>query len=273
MSIITAPPRLINPYCLEGCLAHTAIFDGTNDYLLRSSDFNENIDGSKGFISFWYSWNTTSPIEQRFYSAKLDHVKIFRSISYKIRFELTAANGVDRFIFETANPYGNLGIAEGVFIHVMAAWNTNYGPGLKHASIFINDVYDTAIISDAAGAFQIDYTNGNHVIGGSSSGGNLNGALAAFYLHLNDAPDLSSVENRRYFITSDKKPVSDLQYVNRSSWASGASPTVYLKHPAAYFSKNAGYGGDFSTVGALASTNGPCVGNLQTLIDIKEIGD
>ncbi len=248
--------RLPNPYCAINCLANSVNFDGTNDYLRINSDMASNADGSQGVISFWFRLNTGTTVNHEIYSTQNQRVRIYKTSSYKMRVQLQAANGIDQFVFETISSFGPA-VHTG-YTHFLASWNTNLSAGNKVGAIYINDAPSVAIVSDASPAFNIDYTDTFHSIGGANSSYRYNGDLAGFYFDNRSILDLSIEANRRGFIASNGLPTGDLRYSRNSGWASGAEPIIYLKYPVASYGVNEGNGGNFSIIGALSHVMGPC---------------
>lgn len=228
-----------------GVAAYTAVasdFDGTNDYLRRSSDLTGNADAKQGTLSVWLNLEGGDGLGLAIYETTGDTVRIDRLTTdiFSIRAENSAGTRILDITtvatYTTANGWLNL----------LASWDMAVA-GARH--IYVNDVADLTEITFTDDT--IDYTVAEHNVcsKGAGAGRLWNGCMSELYLNMAEYLDLSVTANRRLFITADGKPV-DLDEDDGSK-PTGTAPIVYLNNPFGTFEQNKGTGGNFTVTGAL----------------------
>lgn len=139
--------------------------------------------------------------------------------------------------------------------HLLMSWDTNFSDGNKLFKMYLDDVSIFDSISDGGGAFSVPWNNANETgvltYGASGITQGFNGCVAEFYLNTDDYLDFDTEANRRKFIKSDGSPVADLGATG--SDPTGLQPAIYLKAPAAGFTTNLGYAGNFTAVSAFTN--------------------
>lgn len=227
-------------------------FDGTNDYLLRGSALTGAVDSATGIFSVWLRFDGGDGSEQGIWRDNESRFTIVRQTTNTLRVQLRNSAGTSSLTFDTV---GTL-TAGGTWKHILASWNTNFSAGNKVTHLYVSDVSDKTVISDASGTFNVDYTPSTNVAVGATTAGvsKFNGCMAELYVAIGQFLDFSDSANRRKFISAIGKPV-DLGA--DGSLPTGSAPIVYLNNPAASFGTNKGTGGDFTITGSLdtASTS------------------
>jgi hypothetical protein len=220
-------------------------FDGTNDYLSRSSDLVGNADGKTFTFSCWYYQAVQSA--QRFYISD-------DGSDYGIQIGCDNAQGVLRILAENSSGTGILTaisstgtFSADTFAHILISID------LENASnryIYVNDVDVTSNFTFSTYTNSaIDNTKPNHFIGAGFGGGGAltKGRLAGVYLDYTYR-DLSVEANRRLFIDADGR------YVTPPTTGIISVPMDDPDDPA----RNDGTGGDFTLNGVVAqSGRGP----------------
>jgi hypothetical protein len=211
-------------------------FDGTDDYLSRSSDLTGNADGKTfTFSAFVY---LTSGLTQRIYSCSTSGTKGLDIFVYSAgEIQLTGLNASGGTIFSA---YTNTAetVPDNTFTHILVSIDL---ANTSNRSVYVGDVLQSVTWSTYTND-SIDFTKSDHQIGNFNSGGSpVKGRLSNLFLDYTYR-DLSIEANRRLFIDADGKPVD----------ASGLSPILYLPMTdAATAGDNAGTGGDFTQNGVL----------------------
>tara|TARA_R110000796_G_scaffold95459_3_gene200725 strand:+ start:15524 stop:17332 length:1809 start_codon:yes stop_codon:yes gene_type:complete len=215
-------------------------FDGTNDYLSRSTDLVGNTDSKTFTFSAWV---------YRFSG----NVDVFNNGSLKFqvttfsdgRFSIQAKNTADTVVLNYTAPAGSvLGLT---WYHIVLSVDLSVS---GNRAFYINDIEMTRSPSTYAND-NIDFTDiGGFAVAGRMSGTSLfPGRLSHVYLDYTYR-DLSIEANRRLFITADGKPADG---------QADLSPILYL--PLDDFEApgvNLGTGGDFTLNGVVGrSGRGP----------------
>ena len=235
---------IINPYALvAGYIANGVIFDGTNDYLTRGANLTGLVDGKEGIISFWLdlqggdgTFNTVTAT-----SAALTEWFVGRNGSNRFIIRGRATNDVLVLEMLSNTTY----TASNAWLHVLMSWDLANTTGW----LYIDDVNDLQAGPTFVNA-NIDYTQGNFSIGGTTNGASkLNAYISDLYVNTVTHFDLSVESNRRKFIDANGKPV-DLG--SDGSTPTGSQPIVFHKGPASGWHTNQGSGGGMTLNGALA---------------------
>ena len=207
-------------------------FDGTNDYLSRSSDLSGNADSKTFTFSAWvygdgycYIANDGSSYGFRLvFQASINTLQILGNNSAGTR----VLNPVIEFD----------GVISNTWTHILISIDL---ANTSNRYVYINDklasVTWSTYIDDS-----INFTQSKHNIGSYTNGSSpFTGRLAHVFLDYTYR-DLSVTANRRLFIDSDGKPSSTIP----------SSPILYLPMTdAATAGSNSGTGGDFTVNGVL----------------------
>ena len=228
------------PYVAQGVK-----FDGTVDYLTRGADLTGNADSKLWTGSFWFG--DFGPGTLRIGESAGARWSIKFLITGAL--EITAKNATLTEILNIRTATVTFGAG---WHHLLFSLNLAQ-PG--SARIFLDDAADllTATFTDDT----IDFTDTNHVIGAGAAGGNkYNGNLAELYLSFGKFLDLTTVSNRRKFITAGLCPVN-LGPDGFNPFQ--AAPIMYFSGAVDDWHTNKGPGGGFTENGALAAaTTNPC---------------
>jgi len=220
-------------------------FDGSQT-IRRSSDFDNNVDGQLGIISFWYR-NDVANGNQIALSAQSSDIEVLNDTSGLWTIIMRDAGGTDVVTMTTQNIFHD---GDGEWHHFLASWNT----GTDTFHFYISDVENLSGARNATDN-DIDYTGSPHDISGVSGTQEWQGCLADVYINYGEFLDFSIVANRRKFIDVNGDPVL---LRNDGSGPTGNQPTAYLKNPSGSVTANSGAGGDYNTNGGVtACSNNP----------------
>jgi len=209
-------------------------FDGTGDYLSRTSDLSGNADGGIFTFSAWFY-----PTEENrviYTSDGSGGVPTFKVLMDGNNLHVWGWTVSDSFILKGYTTSGN--IRYNTFYHV------NISVDLSNSSkrwLYINDVAPS-VTWQVYSSGNIGFTSGRHGVAAFPTGGDkFGGRLAHVFLDYTYR-NLSTVSNRRLFIDSDGKPSDTIP----------SSPILYLPMTdAATAGSNSGTGGDFTVNGVL----------------------
>lgn len=257
--MLVSPAKLIDPRKLH-CIAGAGFFDGTNDWLKLSVDFNGNADGSQGICSFWQEFNSSTPARYVIFNNSNNRIIIERTLAFF--WQVTLSDGVNSLVFRTSNTFGSILVSPNNFSHVAMSWDTNFSAGNKKCHIVVDGIVQTLVIVDASPAFTIDYTQSNWGLGSDSGALNkYNGGLSAFYFNNSAYLDISVDANLKLF----RRVSGGLGFPAFLGWngerPTGNQPICLFQNPFDSFGTNLGYGGNMSVQGALTATDpiGPCI--------------
>ena len=222
-------------------------FDGTNDYLSRSSDLVGNANGKTFTFSAWV-WINNDAVISAIYSSCVSSVGSERfSVVYSGSggWTFTARNSANTAVYNKSlsNVWPRLGWNH-LLLSVDLTNSTNH-------FVFVNDVQQAGGFITYTNDF-IDFTNAYHSVGaGTSAVNKCNGRISNVFLDYTYR-DLSIEANRRLFITADRKPTP-------KATLQGLNPILYLPlNDPTQPGKNLGTGGDFALNGVVArSGRGP----------------
>lgn len=230
--------------------AKAVVYDGTNDWLSRSSALSGVSAGSVGTISFWAKLNggngTNMALLQIQDTGYLG-VQVARITTNAVSVTMRSTGNATRFQATTDT---TITTALGWF-HFLMSWNVSSSLG----AIYIDDASNLATSGFAAGT--IGYAGADVGVGATAAGVNkLNADMAEVWFDPTTYVDLSSSANRRKFITAGGKPAA-LGATGQKP--TGSSPAIYLKGPASNWGTNAGSGGNFTVNGTFtdAATSPP----------------
>ena len=214
-------------------------FDGTNDFLSRSTDLINNQDSKTFTFSVWVY--ISSPFG--YSSATMRILEGYQALT------ITQLGGSNTFRIEAENSAGTIILKADVemvmntFVQILISVDL---ANVSNRSIYINDIAYPATWTTYTNA-EIDFTRPSHYIGARYLGdNNVHGRLSNLFLDYTYR-DLSIEANRRLFITADGKPADGLASLN---------PILYLPMTDASTAHiNEGTGGDFVQNGTLATAD------------------
>ena len=236
---------IINPYRYAAAdfTCDAVSFDGSNDYLIKSSDWTSNANSKVGIMSVFIQFQGGDGAFVNMASITDGDLGMAKGASgnklyMKVGSTISAANG-------------STDIADDdTWHHIIFAWDAaadtrhGYVDGSSDFSLSGSDV-------------DFDWTQAAHTIGASANGSSkIFADVAEFYINNEEYLDISDAANLQKFRDTDGKPV-DLGA--DGSEPTGSSPRVYLHlddgETVANFAVNAGTGGDYSITGALATAS------------------
>ena len=201
-------------------------FDGTNDYLSRSSDLSGNTDSKTFTFSAWVylghtgSGSSNSQYGKLYFNNNGTYGLIIETTSLgeiRVRLPLVAGNDIT---FET--PDTQYGFFFG-WTHFLISFDIE---NMSYRSMYINDRLVSTIYGagwTTTSSANIDFTASVHYVayspttnpsGGGAADGRLHGRLAHTFLDYTYR-DLSIEANRRLFITADGKPATGQSSVDK----------------------------------------------------------
>lgn len=229
-----------------GEVAEAVDFDGTNDYLSRSSDLTGNADGKTFTFSAWV-WGWEAATNYTLYGSYNGTTAQFRVNINNDGIWVYGTNsaGTQILLAYSANP----SLARpNTFNHVLVSFDLT---SASNRYFYFNDVNITSGVTWSTYTNDsINFTNTTHTIGATGTPSlYLKGRLAHVYLDY-VYRDLSVEANRRKFITADRKPAAGQASLNPILYLPMTSPeTAFV---------NEGTGGDFTLNGVVArSGRGP----------------
>lgn len=209
-----------------------------------------------GTFSCWLNLTSGNSTNMCIFSAYVgplnyDYFTITRNSSNKIDI-LLVSNGLS-FEYSSNNTY----TASSNWIHLMSSWDTNHPAGSKVANLYINGLSDLNIVSDSSAAFSTVGNNMVHKVGldfnvtnGAIGTQFFSGSLCELYLTGTSFIDLSTLANRRKFLTATKRPAF---FGLNGSLPTGSQPSIYLKGSGAGFNINSGSLSNYTTTGTLTT--------------------
>ena len=228
-----------------GDLAAAIDFDGTNDYLSRSSDMTGNADGKTFTFSCWlYKKSDSSYSIYNNRNASGYGFQVFAASSTKITVYATNASGTA--VLNMQNSTSEMSLY--TWTHILISMDLS---SASNRSVYINDVDKTSSFSFSAYSNDnIDFTQGDHFVASRlATDAKFDGRLSNVFLDYTYR-DLSVTNNRRLFITEEGKPADG---------QAGLNPIMYMPlDDPEDIGYNAGTGGDFTVNGMMArSGRGP----------------
>lgn len=217
----------------------SVVFDGTNDYLSKGSDFTGISDGSQGLISFWIK-EATNFDDHIILRSSGGFFDVRRHSSNELRIRMFSSGGTE--LLSLSSSIG-LGPADG-WVNVIASWDLNQA---NASWIYMNGVDQTTRNIHLSGT--IDYTSGAWGLGAREDTGGLKfqGLLCEFYF-TNSFLDISMSSNRLKFRSSGGVPEN---LGSDGSAPTGVQPILYLHNAVPLWQINLGGGGNFSEIGTL----------------------
>lgn len=182
-----------------GEAAEAIDFDGTNDYLSRTSDLTGNADGKTFTFSAWVWWDGSNTSFLGLFGINDSQVKFYFDNGtlnlYAIDTSATQCLGA-------TSPANS--IRQYTWSHILVS--VDMSGGTTKRRVYINDELISMSWSSFVDA-SIDWTVGNLGVGAVGSAGpwKVKGRLSNVFLAY-EYVDLSVEANRRIFITADRKP-------------------------------------------------------------------
>lgn len=223
--------------------ANATNFDGTNDYMGRTSDLTGNADSKVGILSFWVDFNAGDGVNQYVYQTNSENgINIcLRRTSNLFNLQLLDPTGAS-FCIDATNSTAT--VAASGWVHMLYSWDLAAGPAYH---CYRNDA-DDADAAETLNNLTINYTHASHFFGATTTGtSKVNGCLSEIYFNTAEFLDFSIESNRRKFISSGGKPI-DLG--SDGSTPTGTAPIIYQPNAFGTFEQNEGTGGDFTVTGA-----------------------
>ena len=237
---MTIEKKLLGTTPVSGEVLPEAVsFDGSSDYLSRTSDLTNNIDSKTFTFSAWvynaggaYIYTVDTGTSNNGYNVQVQYNS---SGNLSFRGKNAAYTTVFEFYVPSVLP-------KNTFSHILISTDLTNSSNRK---IYINDIDVTSSATFTAFTNDtIGFTNSYHSVQARFGGMNkYTGRLAHLFLDYTYR-DLSIEANRRLFIDADGKPSSTIP----------SSPILYLPMTdAATAGSNSGTGGDFTVNGVLAT--------------------
>jgi len=239
---MTIEKKLLGTNPVSGAIPPEAVsFDGTNDYLERTSDMTGNADSKTFTFSVWFYYIFENSTFWLYSSGNTGSV----SRDFNIDIEpniLRLRGGNNGGTLQAA--FTNMGqmYKEG-WNHLLISMNM---ASTANRKVYINDTVITPTYYDYVNT-TLPFSSNVHRVGTYSYSNDyekFKGRLAHMFLD-HTYRDLSVTANRRLFIDADGKPASGQAALN---------PILYLPMTSADTAGyNSGTGGNFSAVGLLAT--------------------
>jgi hypothetical protein len=224
-------------------VAEAIDFDGTNDYLRRTSDLAGNTASRTFTFSAWI-WQASTATGWIYVNSNGTNNRFtVRVVTGTL--EIVGTANTNSEILRVTAPLAAVS-RTATFYHVLISMDM---ANAANRSIYINDIAQSLTVTTYTNAL-IPFNQVDHVIAGTQGGsaGDL-GRLSNVFLDYTYR-DLSNVTNRRLFVTADLKPADGQAALNPILYLPLNDPTA----PGA----NAGTGGNFTLTGTVArSGRGP----------------
>ncbi len=228
--------------------ANASDFNGSSDYLSRSSDFTGNADSPFGILSMWIRVDGGDGILQTLFGSSAspsNRIVLRRDSSNNLILGYSAT-------FQIGMSGGTV-TASSAWRHILLSWDTNHAAGSKLTHFYLDGAAPTPANVDTDTAFSVDYTQTDWALGAFIAGLQpFNGAISEFYFAPGQYLDFSQDYNREAFRSSTGKPV-DLG--TDGSLPTGTPPLIYLPNSAATVNVNAGTGGNFTINGSTTAAS------------------
>lgn len=224
-------------------VAEAIDFDGTNDYLRRTSDLTGNTTSKTFTFSAWIWQGDTATSYFYVVSNGTNQRFVVRVVSGTLSVEGT--NTSNAVILQVTCDLAAVS-RTATFYHVLISMDM---ANAANRSIYINDIAQSLTVTTYTNA-AIPFNQVDHVVAGTEGGGARDkGRLSNVFLDYTYR-DLSVTANRRLFVTADLKPAAGQASLNPILYLPMDDPTA----PGA----NAGTGGNFTLTGTVArSGRGP----------------
>jgi hypothetical protein len=228
---------LLSNNAVTATAAEAVDFDGTNDYLSRSTDLTGNADGKTFTFSCWL-WRGEIGSNQAIYQSVDSQYGLYIYPNTSNTLSILGYNSSNTQILNaTVTVPFQVGFT---FFNILISIDM---ANTANRAVYINDVAATVTWTTYTNA-AINFTCPNHTVGQS-----LKGRLSNVFLDYTYR-DLSVTANRRLFVTADLKPAAGQAALNPILYLPMSDPTTVAT--------NAGTGGNFTLTGTVArSGRGP----------------
>lgn len=233
-----------------GFFANAVDYDGTNDWLSRSTALTGSTTTGVGLISVHIRRDSIAGNQQ--------HVFDITGSNQRLFFGFTQTSTDDTFFFHAENTLSNVyrvkGSTEitddGEYHHILIQWDHNQSTGSRVLRMYVDGVLQTnTIVTNTGSAFTINWATMDTMYVSRSIVGttnNLNGAMSELYIAPAQTLDITNSANREKF-TSGGRPAF---LGENGSLPTGTAPLIYLPNKAATVNVNAGTGGNFVISGS-----------------------
>ena len=228
---MTIERKLLGTTPVSGEVLPEAVsFDGTTDYLKRTSDMTNNTNSKTFTFSCWVYYAGGIQL----YAA--DNVAIGVSLSTIGQVKISGYAGGDALDYVSAAE----SVPDSTWVNVIVSLDM---ANTSNRHVYVGDVALSGTWTTYVNT-PLLFAQSLHGVGAVGQGGNIfKGRLAHVFLDYTYR-DLSTTSNRRLFIDADGKPSSTIP----------SSPILYLPMTdAATAGSNSGTGGDFTVNGVLAT--------------------
>lgn len=222
-------------------------FDGSTNYITRTSALTGVSNHADGLMSFWMrldGGNSTNLAVLDMNDSGLNNF-IRRNSSGKMEISWANAGGTGTFGY-----YGSTTLTSGsAWKHIILAWRWN---ATLVQQMYIDSVAETLTDTSNVGGPDTFYYNASDFgyrigdnYGSNTSGSKFNGCMAEFYFAPGQYLDLSVAANIQKFRSTSGRPVS---LGVDGSKPTGTAPAIYFSGT---FASNLGAGGAFTSSGEL----------------------
>ena len=211
-------------------------FDGTNDYLSRSSDLSGNTDGKTFTFSAWVYKPNAGLYLYTTSNGTVFGMSIEVGSNERVSINLKDSSG--SVILGTYNTLSANATPNNTWFHLLISLDT----ATQTFTVYLNDTALTGWTTTWVSTADINFTGTDHDIAQYMTGSVKSKCRLAHVFLDYTYRDLSTESNRRLFIDSDGKPSDTIP----------SNPILYLPMTdAATAGSNSGTGGDFTVNGVL----------------------
>lgn len=226
-----------------GDVAEAIDFDGTNDYLRRTSDLVGNTSSKTFTFSAWI-WQASSANGRIYHVSNASTNTRFTVRVVNATLEITGTANTNAVILTLTAELPAVTRTQ-TFYHVLVSIDM---ANTANRKIYINDIGEFLTVTTYTNA-AIPFNQTSHTIAGADDSADDRGRLSNVFLDYTYR-DLSIEANRRLFVTADLKPAAGQAALNPILYLPMDDPT----NPGL----NAGTGGNFTLTGTVArSGRGP----------------
>jgi len=226
------------------------VFDGTNDYMARTSALTGSANSKNIIVSAWFKITggdgSGRTIIATGLSAGSNSFYVQLRFNNTIRLYGTNSGGSTILTIDSNDTF----LAGSGWHHILLACQMNTA-GARH--LYIDNVENMTV--DTFTNDSIALTGDKWDIGANRDNAALwFGELCEIYVNISQYIDITQSSNRLKFRSATAKPVD---IGSDGSTPTGTAPIVYLKDPYTSFGTNSGTGGNFTVTGALAEGTPP----------------
>lgn len=235
-----------NGYVPQALWNYAYNFDGSTNYIKKTSNLSSVSDSTNGFISFFLYYSSAAGPTIYYASSsgnQIISIGLTAANPAQITCSLSDANGANTWGFKSTST-----ITINTYYHIMINWDTAHASGSKVANIYANDTsLGVTTTSDAMGNTSVGWSTATGwAVGADTSGATkYNGCLAQLAFYPGQTLDITNSSNRRLFSNSSFHPI----FIGRQGEVpTGTAAKVYLTSSAAGIGTNSGTGGAFDSV-------------------------